>query len=140
MVSLKEVIKGFESESIFCCNYVAEKGIRELWERRLTDYCLGARLKLDISALPLEKESGSLESKMIREPGNAETKRWFSTVGELLSKHHGKELFVYRIKVSADRKRRKELNVEGIESAGRDIKITLKASDHAYIELLPLDD
>ena len=140
MVSLKDLIKGFESESIFCCNYVAEKGIRELWERRLTDYCFGARLKLDISTLPLEKESGSLESKMIREPGNAETKRWFSTVGELLSSHHGKELFLYKIKVSADRKRRKELNVEGIDNARKDIEITLKASEYAYIELLPLDD
>ena len=140
MVSLKDVIKGFESESIFCCNYVAEKGIRELWERRLTDYCLGARLKLDISALPLEKESGSLESKMIREPGNAETKRWFSAVGELLSKHHGKELFVYRIHISADRKRRKELNVEGIDRTCKDIEMTLNASEYAYLELLPLDD
>jgi len=140
MVSLKDVIKGFESESIFYCNYVAEKGIRELWERRLTDYCFGARLKFDISALPLEKESCSLESKMIREPGNAETKRWFSTVGELLSNHHGKELFLYKIKVSADRKRRKELNVEGIGNARKDIEISLKASEYAYIELLPPDD
>ena len=140
MVSLKDVIKGFESESIFCCNYVAEKGIRELWERRLKDYCLGARLKLDISALPLEKESDSLESKMIREPGNAETKCWFSTVGELLSSHHGKELFRYKIKVYADRRRRKELNVEGTGNARKDIEISLKASEYAYIELLPLDD
>jgi hypothetical protein len=140
MVSLKDVLKGFESESIFCCRYVAERSVRELWEGRLTDYCLGARLKLDIKAVPLEKESSSLEASMIKEPGNAGTKRWFSTVGELLSKHHGKELFVYRIRVSADRKRKKELNVEGIENARRDIEKTLKASEYAYIEILPLDD
>jgi hypothetical protein len=140
MVSLKDVIKGFERETIFCCNYVAEKSLRELWERRLTDYCIGARLKLEVSALPLEKESGSLEARMIKEPGNPETKRWFSTIGELLSKNHGKDLFLYKIKVSADRKRRKELDVEGIENAERDIGITLKASDHAYIELLPPGD
>ena len=75
-----------------------------------------------------------------KEPGNAETKRWFSAVGELLSKHHGKELFVYRIHISADRKRRKELNVEGIDRTCKDIEMTLNASEYAYLELLPLDD
>jgi hypothetical protein len=138
MVSLKDVIKGFESELLFSCNYVAEKSVQEVWERRLTYYCLGARLKLKIAALPLEKESRILEENMIKEPGNDATKRWSSTVGELLSKHHGKELFLYRITVAADRKRRKELDVERIELIRGDIAVTLKESDNAYIELLDL--
>jgi hypothetical protein len=135
MVSLKDVIKGFERELLFSCNYVAEKSVQELWERRLTDYCLGARLKLKIATLMLEKESRILEENMIKEPGNAATKRLFTTVGELLSKHHGKELFFYRITVAADRNRRKELDVERIERIREDIAITLKASEYAYIEL-----
>jgi len=61
MVSLKDVIKGFDRELLFSCNYVAEKDIQEIWERPLTNYCLGARLKLKIAALPLEKESNILE-------------------------------------------------------------------------------
>jgi len=61
-------------------------------------------------------------------------------VGELLSKHHGKELFCYRITVAADRKRRKELDVEKIDRIKEDIAITLKASNNAYIELLDLEN
>ncbi|MFZ2454929.1 MAG: hypothetical protein WAX07_00400 [Candidatus Altiarchaeia archaeon] len=139
-MAFKEILKGFNGESIYCCNYVSEKSLRELWENRLRDYCLGARLKLHISALPLEKESCFLETRMIKEPGNAETKRWFSTVGELLAKHHEKDLFLYKIKVSADRKRKRELNIEGIDNARRDIETSLKASEYAYMELLPQAD
>jgi hypothetical protein len=140
MISLKDVIKGFDSELVFSCNYVAEKSVREIWERRLTEYCIGARLKLKITSLPLEKESKILEGSMIKEPGNSATKRWFSTVGELLSKYHGKELVLYRITAAADRKRKKELDVEGIERIREDMSITLRASDNAYIELLHLSN
>jgi hypothetical protein len=136
---LKGIIKGSEKEPVFLCNYVAENSLRELWERRLTDYCLGAGLKLRISALPLEKESHSLEAKMVKEPGDASTKRLFSSVGELLAKDRGKDLFFYRIQVSADRKRAGELNIKGIFNARADMELTLKASKYEYIEILPQD-